>query len=72
MQCTISMIRNGLEHNSGVRPLLMSRAEQQVCVIAPERLRQSERVVFKAANSEQAAFKMHCDTNKMHKGHKTC
>ncbi len=40
----------------------MSRAQLQVCVIAPERVMQMERAAFKAANSEQAESKMHTVT----------
>ncbi len=41
---------------------MMNRAELQVCVIASERVRQSERAAFNAANSEQAELKMHTVT----------
>ncbi len=53
----------------------MSRAELQVCVIAAERMRESKRAAFKAANSRHAEFKMHtvtvclflCSGSQMHR-----
>ncbi len=43
-----------------------------MCAIAPERVRQSERAAFKAANSEQAAFKMHDVTANTVKNQSVC